>query len=82
MTATMTGIGDDAGDDVVRARQGDTVDALIWRERNFTAADLAAVLAINPGLADRGTVLPIGTAVRLPRVRTTTLTIPLIKLWD
>ncbi|MHA6717890.1 tail protein X [Sphingomonas sp. RS6] len=52
--------------DVITARQGDTLDELLWRERGLGAEALEAVLAANPGLADRGAVLPIGTPVTLP----------------
>lgn len=68
------------------ARQGDTLDLLIWRDAGLGAADIGRILEANPGLADAGTVLPIGTRVLIPaspsagiganRVR------PLIQLWD
>ena len=49
----------------VRAGQGDTVDLIAWRhygdERMATA-----ILDTNPGLSALGTVLPIGTLVKLP----------------
>lgn len=68
--------------DTLTARQGDTLDALIWRERGLTAADLPAVLALNPGLAALGTVLPIGTTVVLPATPPAATTATLVNLWD
>lgn len=49
----------------VLARQGDTLDALLHRHTGRTAANTEATLAANPGLADLGAVLPVGTAVRI-----------------
>lgn len=69
-------------DDTIHSLQGDTVDALIWRERGLGAADIAAVLAANPGLADAGAILPIGTPVVMPALATAPAALPLIQLWD
>lgn len=69
--------------DTLIARQGDTLDALLWRERNMTADDLPAVLAANPGIAALGAVLPLGTPVIVPETaRPDTRTLPVIQLWD
>jgi len=69
--------------DVLRSRQGDTLDELLWRERSLGPEDLSRVLDLNPGLADRGAVLPIGTPVNVPdAVQPTTPTLPLIQLWN
>lgn len=70
-------------DDILVSRQGDTLDELIWRERALGAADIAGVLASNPGLADLGPVLPIGTHVTVPASATPAANVlPLIQLWD
>lgn len=66
----------------ITARQGDTLDGLIWRERGLGPADLAEVLQINPGVAALGDVLPIGTAVAVPVRAPTTAVRPLTQLWD
>ncbi|WP_413728697.1 tail protein X [Sodalis sp. RH19] len=50
----------------VRARQGDTVDALCWRHYGRTQAVVEQVFAANPGLAGLGSILPMGIAVELP----------------
>jgi phage tail protein X len=44
-----------------------TLDLLLWRQFGIAgAALLEQVLQTNPGLADVGPVLPIGTIVTLP----------------
>lgn len=64
---------------LTRARQGDTVDAIAWREYGDTAMT-EAILIANPGLADHGEVLPQGTPVRLPP-RATPPPTPTYTLW-
>ena len=70
--------------EIITARQGDTLDALAWRERGLGAADLGALLALNRGLADLGPILPIGTPVRVPAESSAPAvpTIDTINLWD
>lgn len=69
--------------DTVRAIEGDTLDALIWRARGLGPADLPAVLTANPGLAALGPVLPKGTAVLLPDTPTPASTVrDTLNLWD
>lgn len=67
--------------DLVHARQGDTVDLICYRHYGHTAGVTEAVLAANPGLADLGATLPIGTPVRLPAPPTASIR-PTVKLWD
>lgn len=52
--------------DVVHARQGDTLDQLLHRERALGPEALNTVLAANPGLAALGAILPTGTPVIVP----------------
>jgi phage tail protein X len=69
--------------DVLTAKQGDTLDELIWRERSLGAADIGRVLRLNPGIADLGAVLPLGTTVAMPvSMAPAPRTLPLIQLWD
>ncbi|HEX8301070.1 tail protein X [Sphingomonas sp.] len=69
--------------DTVHARQGDTLDALLWRERRLGPPALAGVLAANPGLADLGAVLPLGTPVVIPLdAAAAPQTRTLVNLWD
>jgi phage tail protein X len=65
----------------VRANQGDTVDALCWRYYGRTAGVTEQVLEANPGLAEHGAVLPMGTVVELPDQPTQPVTRRL-QLWD
>lgn len=50
----------------VRSLQGDTLDAIVWREYDAPFAALPAVLEANAALAGLPPVLPTGTLVRLP----------------
>ncbi|HEX8446292.1 MAG TPA: tail protein X [Sphingomonas sp.] len=69
-------------DDILHARQGDTLDELAWRERGLGPADLPALLDANAGVAGLGAVLPIGTAIRVPLSAPTTATRAVVNLWD
>lgn len=66
----------------VSTQAGDMVDLLCWRHLGRTDGVTEATLALNPGLAARGPVLPAGITITLPdppsalRVRET------VKLWD
>jgi phage tail protein X len=69
---------------IVRSLQGDTLDALCWRELGATAGVVEAVLELNRDLAEQGLTLPTGTRVVLPERSPATVT-PLIaiqQLWD
>lgn len=66
----------------ITARQGDTLDALLWRDAALGPAALASVLDANPGLAGLGPVLPAGTAVIVPEAAPSAATLPLVNLWD
>ncbi|WP_313539782.1 tail protein X [Sphingomonas sp.] len=69
--------------DLLTARQGDTLDELLWRERSLGPEALDAVLAANPGLADRGPTLPIGTPVTLPLIAAQALPVrETVQLWS
>lgn len=67
---------------LVRAQQGDTVDELCWRHLGRTAGLVEIVYELNPGLADRGLVLPSGLEVTLPDQPANKPTAPLLELWD
>ncbi|MBC3940956.1 tail protein X [Sphingomonas albertensis] len=69
--------------DVLTAKQGDTLDELIWRERGLGAADIGRVLDLNRGIADAGAVLPLGAQIAMPTsMAPAARTLPLIQLWD
>lgn len=65
----------------VQAQQYDTVDALCWRHYGRTAGVTEAALQANPGLAERGPVLPAGLWLELPDVTPSTRQ-NIIQLWD
>ncbi len=66
----------------LRARQGDTLDLLLWRELGLGALAVATVLAANPGLADAGAILPVGQIVIVPAQPATVDRVALVQLWD
>lgn len=69
--------------DRVAAREGDTLDLLLWRERALGPETLPAVLALNPGLADLGARLALGATVLVPpSVAAAAAIRPTVNLWD
>jgi phage tail protein X len=70
--------------DIITARQGDMLDELAWRERGLGPADMPALLTLNPGVADLGPVLPLGTAVVVPAPpqAPTIATRDIVQLWS
>ncbi|WP_439090191.1 tail protein X [Serratia bockelmannii] len=63
------------------ALQGDTLDALCYRVYGRTAGVVEVVLLANPGLAERGVILPHGTVVMLPVIDTAPAS-ETVQLWD
>lgn len=51
---------------VLRAQQGDTLDRICLRHYGRTQGVTEAALEANPGLAELGPILPIGTPISLP----------------
>lgn len=50
-----------------RSKDGDMVDQIVWRHYGRQSAGaVEAVLAANPGLADKGPVLEAGHRILLP----------------
>lgn len=67
----------------VRSQQGETLDAICWRELGRSRAVVEDTLARNPGLADAGPILPEGTIITLPdAVPAVGNSRKLIQLWD
>jgi phage tail protein X len=66
---------------IVRAQQGDTVDAL-WRHYGRTRGVVEAVLEHNAGRAAYGPVLPLGLAIVLPDIASAQQPVPLLQLFD
>ncbi len=69
--------------DTIRARAGDTLDGLLWRERGLGPEALPAVMVANRGIAGLGAILPIGTPVTVPPAASTApATRELVQLWS
>lgn len=67
----------------VTALDGETVDAICWRELGRTQGVTEQVLSLNPGLAGLGAALPGGTTVILPELtQMTPAVLETINLWD
>ena len=65
------------------AQDLETLDELCMRITGRTAGVVESALAANPGLAELGPVLPLGTAVRLPAATVATQTeTALVQLWN
>ena len=67
---------------IYTTRQGETVDLACWRVYGRTAEVTEVVLAANPGLADKGLILPLGTVISMPDIAKPTTLRPLVTLWD
>ncbi|MFJ5855398.1 tail protein X [Enterobacter cancerogenus] len=65
----------------VTASEGDTVDLLCWRHYGKSAGVTEQVYQANPGLCDKGALLPAGTVVYLPEIARKA-TREVIQLWD
>ena len=63
-------------------RENMTVDLMIWDAmKRSDAAIVEATFAANPGLAEHGPVLPVGTVIYVPDLPTSTVK-PTVRLWD
>ncbi|MEZ5688678.1 MAG: tail protein X [Caenibius sp.] len=65
----------------VITQAGDTIDLICWRHRGTTQKVVEQTLAMNPGLAARGPVLPAGVTITLPDVPALPIR-ETVKLWD
>lgn len=65
----------------LRSIQGDTVDRICQRVYGRTAGVTEQVLTANPGLADLGPILPMGTLLTLPD-QAPQAENPTLQLWD
>lgn len=64
-------------------RQGDTMDLICKAYYGTERGGLVeAALEANPGLAERGPILPAGVTVTLPDLPKPATTKPLVRLWD
>lgn len=72
------------GEQRLISRSGDKLDLLLWRDAGLGPAEISRVCDANPGLADLGAILPLGTIVIVPASAniSTPRALPLIQLWD
>ena len=66
---------------LIFAQQGDTVDEICQRHYGRTQQVVEMVYAANPGLADKGVILPHGWPVELPDLPESS-TRDTLQLWD
>lgn len=66
------------------AKAGDKLDLMLWREMNLGPEHLTRVMDANPGLAELGVILPLGTKVLVPATADTPVTPTriLTQLWS
>lgn len=63
-------------------QQGEMLDLICLRHYGPRDGVVERVLDVNPGLADKGAVLPLGTRITLPDLPTALKPVATIKLWD
>jgi phage tail protein X len=63
-------------------RQGEAVDIACLNHYGRTYGAVEAVLAVNPGLAGLGPILPLGTEILMPDMPSVSAERRLISLWD
>lgn len=72
-------------DAVYETSHGDVLDQICHRHYGVIDSAIERVLEANPGLADRGAILPRGVRILLPAVpaeNTTSSIQPTVRLWD
>lgn len=63
-------------------RDGDTADYIAWKYYGTQAGKVVEqLLDANPGLADKGSVLPSGVLVTLPDIKPAAAA-QAVRLWD
>lgn len=63
--------------------QGWTVDRVVWEALQDPSPELVEeTLRLNRGLAELGTILPIGTVLTIPDPPTKTMVRTIVRLWD
>lgn len=65
-----------------RARDGEMVDAICQAHYGRTRGAVEKVYEANPGLAELGPRLPLGTLVELPEIAEPETTGKIAELWD
>lgn len=60
----------------------ETIDQVCRRIYGAESGYVEAVLALNPGLAAKAKILPVGTAIDMPEIAASEATTPVVTLWD
>ncbi len=64
-----------------RTKDGDVLDLICHKHYGRASWSIEAVYAANPGLAQKGAVLPAGLEIILPEAEDTRPASPTIRLW-
>lgn len=65
-----------------RTKDGDVLDGVCARHYGDLPYRIEEVIAANPGLSERGPVLPSGLLISLPEVAETAPALPILRLWE
>lgn len=65
-----------------RTKDGDMLDYICWKHYGQQSGAVEAVLVANPGLADRGPVLPANVVILLPELPKPVVEVQPIRLWS
>ena len=66
----------------ITTRDGDMIDAIVWRATGRIAGALEATLDANPHIAKRDVVLPAGIGITIPDAATAQPAPAYFKLWE
>lgn len=61
---------------------GDVLDALCYAEYGTEQGTTAAVLSVNPHLAEQPAVLPAGLVIQFPSLNAPPPVVAQVQLWD
>lgn len=67
---------------IYTAQQGDTLDYICWKFYGQQSGAVELVLEANPGLADAGAIIPLGTVIVLPEIQKPATDTQPIRLWS
>ena len=67
---------------VYTTRAGETVDSAVHAYYGRTRGIVERVLNVNPGLADSGPILPMGTRILMPDIPRESAQRKRVRLWD
>jgi len=68
--------------DIYISKAGDTVDQIAWDYYGYLSGTMEAIYEANPGLVDKGAVLPANVRIVMPNIPGIADNINLVQLWD